>query len=279
MADERFVINSIPIPYGLDEVLVMNPIKYNYIEDPREFLGFVAQDLESLVPGIVRPPSNPGEKYVTKINELFSVIVSGLKGMKDEVDENEARISDFETRLTTLENRVNFMCDYLEDLFSIKMLPYILAVEVSALTVIASCGTNLVSALPFAIPWVNCEGGNVFENLNRLAQFESDGTTIILPGGSTTDTTIVFSATTSGSDPTRVEVEVQLTGVAFTDIPTAVGSFLPVPATPTVSVVGLLVGMYHWQIRSQSNVGDFTDFISFGTVPEDIFEIDFSIIP
>ncbi len=93
-------------------------------------------------------------------------------------------------------------------------------------------------------------------------QFRSDGTTAIAAAGTTNESVVVFKATVSDpdGDPTRLQVEV-LVG-AFTGVPTA--ESVPVAGgTATVTVAGLVPGIYHWRYRaidSNNNASAWTDF-------------------
>ncbi len=97
-----------------------------------------------------------------------------------------------------------------------------------------------------------------------LAQFQSNGTTVVPPGGVLLSTTAVFSAVTHGADSTpltpehKIRVEVRPIGTAFTNVFTdepattvvsfeANGGSIPL-ATSAVTVTGLIPGQsYHWQ--------------------------------
>ena len=97
-----------------------------------------------------------------------------------------------------------------------------------------------------------------------LAQFQSNGTTTLGPGGVAWSTSAVFSAVMHGADSTpltpehKIRVEVRPIGTPFTNVftdepPTTVVSFeanggsIPL-ATSAVTVTGLLPGVaYHWQ--------------------------------
>ena len=49
------------LDYGLNAVLAMNPLIYNYKGNPasQKAIGFVAQDMRKVVPGVVHVPKDP----------------------------------------------------------------------------------------------------------------------------------------------------------------------------------------------------------------------------
>ena len=70
--------------YGLDEILKLNPKKYNYIIDDSESIGFIAQEMERIIPEIVSgKEGNKGIGY----GQLSAVLVNAIKELKMENDQ------------------------------------------------------------------------------------------------------------------------------------------------------------------------------------------------
>jgi hypothetical protein len=91
----------------------------------------------------------------------------------------------------------------------------------------------------------------------NLAQFQSNGTTVIPVGGTALSTTVVLSGTCNGSpDPTpprhALQVEIRPVTDALTGTVTHQGAGLVAPGgTSVVTVTGLTPGVsYHWQART-----------------------------
>jgi uncharacterized protein YjdB len=101
-----------------------------------------------------------------------------------------------------------------------------------------------------------------------LGQFRSDGITPISLGAATGQTTVVFEATLSDSDPAdslRLEVEVQPLGGAFTGTPTATSAVTTSGSSATVSVSGLADNAsFHWQARAVDQTGRAGPWTSYG---------------
>ena len=117
---------------------------------------------------------------------------------------------------------------------------------------------------------ITVNGVNDAPNLpTSLQQYKADGTTSIATGGTTYETTVVFTATVSDVDSNsiKLQVEVKPIGTTFdeTGIVTgavAVGS----GGTAAVTVSGLAGARYHWQARAIDDgiPALNSDWVSFG---------------
>lgn len=99
-------------------------------------------------------------------------------------------------------------------------------------------------------------------SISSLAQYKSDGTTAIVSGDYTGETTAVFKfsmSSTNASDTLTPQVEVQPLGTTFTNTATKTGSAVAYsgsPVTGTVTVTGLTSGTtYHWQASASNTAG------------------------
>lgn len=108
---------------------------------------------------------------------------------------------------------------------------------------------------------------------SSLAQYQSDGTTVIASGDTTSQTTAVFKFTMSSanaSDSLIPQVEVQPIGTSFTNIASSTGNAVTYsgsPVTGTVTVTGLTPGSYHWQGGITNSVGTST-MVTMGGNPD-----------
>ncbi len=79
-SDANLKTNITASPYGLQEVLQMNPVQYNWKTNPTADLqiGFLAQDMQKLIPEAVVVPRN-GDPMGMKYTELIPVLVKGMQ--------------------------------------------------------------------------------------------------------------------------------------------------------------------------------------------------------
>jgi hypothetical protein len=86
-SDVRFKKNIRPMNYGLQTVLKMQPVSYNLINQQHEMpdLGFLAQDMEKLVPESVISPEGGGMKAM-KYSNLIPVLVNAIKEQQVQIE-------------------------------------------------------------------------------------------------------------------------------------------------------------------------------------------------
>jgi hypothetical protein len=101
-SDLRLKQNVTTITNGLDKIIALNPVKFNWIdgfdssEDGKDMLGFIAQEVESIIPEAVEGFSNgsaivAGETTIEnplRVNEKFiiPVLVKAIQELKAEND-------------------------------------------------------------------------------------------------------------------------------------------------------------------------------------------------
>ncbi|MFZ0226573.1 MAG: PKD domain-containing protein, partial [Mycobacterium sp.] len=124
-------------------------------------------------------------------------------------------------------------------------------------------GTTTNRSVPTAVVWPSSTPNPP----SSLAQFKSDGITSISTGGTTSDTTVVFSATVSDPDPAGIDslcVEIVPTADTFTNSDTTCGSPVSTGSTATASVSGLINGTsYKWQARTKNASSQYSSWVSF----------------
>jgi hypothetical protein len=113
-------------------------------------------------------------------------------------------------------------------------------------------------------------------NPTSLAQYKSNGTTVIASGGTTTETSVVlkFSMSAASNLTLRPEVEVRDINTSFTNATTNTGSnvaYSGSPVTGSVTVTSLPdVSNYHWQARvCEVTSGVCSDWVANGGSPYD----------
>ena len=124
-------------------------------------------------------------------------------------------------------------------------------------------------------------------------QYKSDNATVISAGGATNESTIILKADISASISINMalQVEVKPTGTAFacgagncadavegTVIGGGACASCTSLANAKVTISGLSDGQKHWQARVRNTTtNEYSGWISFGTHPDSVFEIDFIV--
>src|SRR5205085_1241512 len=105
-----------------------------------------------------------------------------------------------------------------------------------------------------------------------LAQFQSDGNTVIPVGGTAPGRSVIFKATVTDPNPgdeLRLEVEVKPVGTAFTGVVTGTGPTVASGAVATAAVAGLGDNTaYHWRARAVDQTSRASAWLAFGNNAE-----------
>jgi hypothetical protein len=94
-SDANLKTNIMASPYGLDEVMQMNPVQYNWKTNPNEDLqiGFLAQDIQKIIPEAVVVPDN-GSPLGMKYTELIPVLVKGMQEQQRIIENQQKQIDE-----------------------------------------------------------------------------------------------------------------------------------------------------------------------------------------
>ena len=100
VSDARLKTNITDAGYGLSSVMKMRPVTYNWKTDPNtnHMVGFLAQDIEKIVPEAVYVPKTKDENYAINYIALIPVLTKAIQ-------EQQAEINALKARLEKLENR------------------------------------------------------------------------------------------------------------------------------------------------------------------------------
>jgi len=114
-SDLRYKTNISDIQYGLNEVLKLRPVSYNWkneklnIGDTKN-LGFIAQEMESIVPDVVvhtqteidkethQPASEFPDTYGVKYSELIPVLVKAIQEQQAQIEQLKQEIKQLQEK-------------------------------------------------------------------------------------------------------------------------------------------------------------------------------------
>ena len=129
-SDKRLKTNMRKLDYGLEEVLRLDAMRFNWKADPKgkEKLGFMAQDLLEIIPEVVNIGNDSAKTLGVHYSDLIPVLTkaiqeqqaiienlksenSGLKSenrdQKAKLEEHESEIEDINAKLEVIQKMLN----------------------------------------------------------------------------------------------------------------------------------------------------------------------------
>ena len=100
-SDARQKENIISSNYGLDAVLKLKPVTFNWIEgnDKSKKIGFLAQDLQTIIPEAVHVGSDPNKTLGVFYSDLVPVLTKAIQEQQQIIDLQEAKIEALKAEL------------------------------------------------------------------------------------------------------------------------------------------------------------------------------------
>lgn len=112
-SDERLKYDIQDINYGLNEILQINPVSFKYKTDDRanKEIGFIAQDMVSIVPESVYDTKviyNDAEPTLLamKYTSLIPVTVKAIQEQQAIIENQQQKITDLESTIQSLITRI-----------------------------------------------------------------------------------------------------------------------------------------------------------------------------
>jgi hypothetical protein len=95
-SDAKYKYNIRPLNYGLETLLQLNPVNFQWIEGEEEDLGFIAQDVAEIIPEAVN--TNWNSDLLFRYESLIPILTKAIQ-------EQQAFIKALEQRIINLENK------------------------------------------------------------------------------------------------------------------------------------------------------------------------------
>ena len=117
-SDRRLKKNIDNIIYGLDEILTLNPVQYNWNKEEnsdKKHIGLIAQELLKIIPEVV---SEEGEYLGVKYAELVPVLIQAIKDQQEIIKAQESAITKLQAQNEKTSNSMNAVLDRLSKLES-----------------------------------------------------------------------------------------------------------------------------------------------------------------
>jgi Chaperone of endosialidase len=107
LSDVRAKEHIRDLGYGLDAVLAMRPLVYNYKGNPatQKALSFTAQDMQKIVPEVVDVPKDSSAMMGLRYTELIPVLAKAIQELKQQKDAGESALEKENAELRFQEER------------------------------------------------------------------------------------------------------------------------------------------------------------------------------
>ncbi len=112
---KKYSINS--LGYGLEEVLLMRPTSYKYKTDDSESIGFIAQEMEEVIPEVVS--GEEGEKGIA-YGLLTTVLVKAMQEQQELIEKQQEEINNLKTNNEGLQTKLSEMDKLKAEIENIK---------------------------------------------------------------------------------------------------------------------------------------------------------------
>ncbi len=103
LSDKRMKKDVTPLSYGLETVMHLQPVGFNWIKQDQDWekkhqIGFIAQDVEPIVPEVVTTANDEMKTKSIAYGSLVPVLVKGMQELKAENDDLRKRLDALEKR-------------------------------------------------------------------------------------------------------------------------------------------------------------------------------------
>jgi trimeric autotransporter adhesin len=107
-SDRRLKENIVKTPYGLEEVLKLNPVTYRFKSNGLNQIGFIAQEVQPLLPEVVTGTEGDIEKGETlgiTYSSLIPVLTKAIQEQQQQLEAQQKQIQSLIKRLEAIENK------------------------------------------------------------------------------------------------------------------------------------------------------------------------------
>ena len=103
VSDRRKKTNIENLDYGLQTILKLNPVKYNWIgrEHEEKRIGLIAQDLQAIVHEAVNVGADEQHSMAIRYIDLIPVLIKAVQEQQREIKSQDDRIKRLEALLNT----------------------------------------------------------------------------------------------------------------------------------------------------------------------------------
>ena len=108
-SDRRLKKDIESLPYGLDEVLQLQPSAYNWKsrETKHKSLGLIAQEVQNIIPNIVSVGEDEQQLLAVSYTELIPVLIKAIQEQQLEIEQLRTEKAESADSLAQMNNRLN----------------------------------------------------------------------------------------------------------------------------------------------------------------------------
>lgn len=109
-SDMRLKKDIQPVSYGIKEIMQMKPVSYRWKQETDNnhlMLGFLAQDMEKIVPEVVSKTSGDSGSYSMRYTELIPVLTKAIQEQQTQIEELKKDKESQSAKTTQLEQMLN----------------------------------------------------------------------------------------------------------------------------------------------------------------------------
>jgi hypothetical protein len=107
-SDRRFKSEINPLTYGLESILLMNPVSFKW-KDNSDFnthFGLIAQDVKEVISEVVDTGDDPNHTLGIKYSEMIPVLINAIKEQQEQIESYKNENDDLKSQLSLLRNEV-----------------------------------------------------------------------------------------------------------------------------------------------------------------------------
>ena len=95
-SDRRLKININNLDYGLEEVMQLHPVSFNWKKNPdaNERLGLVAQEVQEVVKEVVHEGSDPDKLLSISYSSLIPVLIKAMQEQQEQIEYLKKQVAD-----------------------------------------------------------------------------------------------------------------------------------------------------------------------------------------
>jgi pyruvate/2-oxoacid:ferredoxin oxidoreductase beta subunit len=93
-SDKKLKTNIKDIEYGLDTIMKLNPKEYDWKKDNRHDIGFIAQEVEEVIPEIVKDKKHFDKEIKTlDYEKLTAVLIKAVQEQQEQINELKEKLN------------------------------------------------------------------------------------------------------------------------------------------------------------------------------------------